>query len=297
MLNKNLLILAASALCGTAYAADDSRWGSNSFSERPRDASSPPMIVEPFGGMPYSAMSTIDSRPGMVVRSIRESAPGYMGNARAGADREGWDEDRTVYRSSAPEATTDFEDNDDVRAGVTAGTGVGGASADTYVATRPNELTSRVPPALEQELALNQLHHLNRVQIGLAKIAESRAKSPRVLNLAHQIRADHEKMEKHVEQIADKHNIDLEGFQLSTYEQYVNDHLEDLEGSEFETTFLGVIGRSHDLNVASLRMIREDSGDPEIVALVEESLPTMHGHKMGSQFKGRAGLEEGDLGE
>ena len=150
---------------------------------------------------------------------------------------------------------------------------------------------------LQLELALNQMHHMNQSEIGLAKMAESKAKTPSVLNFAHQLRAEHEAMEKKVEALAGARNVSLERFELNTYEKVVKNRLNRLTAPDFETAFLRVTDRNHDMAEADLRLIRDDVNDERVTALVDESLPIIHAHKDMSVYKGRAGVEEGDLGE
>ena len=289
MVNKNFLVFTLTALCGTtAFAQGDGLWGSNSFSDKPRHGSSPGGIVQPFSAHPSEAMSTIDSRPGYLSRALRERGPVFGQLSQGGdidVDNEVWSEDRTVYRSAAPERADEMEGGHAAMA----------ASRHSHFTAYGDDISAL--KGLQLELALNHLHHLNQNQISLAKMAESRATTPAVLNLAHQIRADHEKMETKVEELAERRDVRLEGFQLSTYEQVVKNRLESLDGEEFETAFLRVIDRSHDMHAADLEMIRDDVADQELAAIVDEALPSMHAHQTGTNIKARASTEEGDIGE
>lgn len=290
MLNKNLLVFTLTALCGTsAYAGEDGLWGSNSLSDKPRHQSSPNGVVQPFTAHPSEAMSTIDSRPGYLSRAIHDNESSFGQLSQGGdidVDNDIWREDRTVYRSSAPRRHDEMDGRMD---------SVSASPRHSHFTAYGDDLAAL--RGLQLELALNHLHHLNQSQIGLAKMAETRATTPAVLNLAHQIRADHEKMEKKVEELADRRDVRLESFQLSTYEQVVQNRLESLDGEEFETAFLRVIDRSHDMQAADLEMIRDDVNDQELSALVGEALPSMHAHQRGTDVNVRASTEEGDIGE
>jgi len=197
-------------------------------------------------------------------------------NDRSRQSRSEWREDRTGYRSGAP---VDYSDENQAYGGFAYG----------------DDLDSL--KGLQLELALNKMHHMNQAEIALAKMAENKAKTASVLNLAHQIRADHEKMERKVVTIADDRNVDLERFRLSTHEEVVNKRLKSLNAPEFETAFLRVIERNHDMTAADLRLIRDDLNDRQITQLIDESLPMMNSHKEGSLQNGRAMLEDGELGE
>lgn len=287
MMNKKNGLILAATLLGTAALAHGNKhamsWGSNSFSGEPRHASSPMAVVEPFTGFPESSMSTIDDRPGYLSKALTGNyRGGKLATGDIDVDNDVWAEDRTVNRSAAPRP---LRADDHMAYG----------ARHSHFTMYGDDLAAL--KGIQLDLALNHLHHLNQSQIGLAKMAESKAKTPSVLNLAHQIRADHERMEAKVEDLAAKRDVKLESFQLATYELVVKDRLESLAAPEFETAFLRVIDRNHDMAASDLRMIRDDVADEEVVTLVEEELPAIHAHKAASQIKARASTDEGDFGE
>ncbi len=225
-----------------------------------RSPGSPPVVVSPPNGYPGS-MSTMGGN-GLTF----SKQPKHMDHARATHLK-----DATVFRSAAPESeSVDF----------------------VYYGEDP------ALRGLQLAVALNRLHHFNRMEIELAKQAESRAKSPKVLNLAHQMRADHELMEKKVLALAKRRDIHLDGFQLATYERTVKNRMGKLNSPEFETAFLRVIERTHDETANELLLVRNGLNDTEVLALINEELPLMAAHmSLPEQVdKRRAGFEEENLG-
>ncbi len=288
-MKKQVIVLTTLTLfgAGSMAFAHNTNWkdrvGSNSLSDEPRDPDSPAEITMPPNGFPSSAMSTSVSDSGgnafLARTNFDRAEREYQRNAnRRRHARHDWvdknevNSDEMVYRSAAP-----------MRSGA-------------YFASYGEDLPAL--RGLQLEVALNRLHHLNRKEIDMAKMGESRAKTASVLTLAHQIRADHEKLENKVVALAKRRNINLESFQLSTYEQAIRDRLDNLSGAPFESAFLRVMERGHEEASTQLRMVRNDLADTEVRGLINEALPQIAAHKHNaSTNKARASVDEGDLGE
>lgn len=282
-MKTQILTIATLTLFSAGSLAHAHNWkdriGSNSLSDEPRGVDSPELITTPPNGYPGGSMSVgVDSGGNGfayradAARMDRADRNAKMRRGKTARVRHDWVEDETVYRSSAP------------------------ASDNTYFAAYGEDIPAL--RGLQLETAVNRLHHINRKEIDLAKMGESRAKSAHVLNLAHQIRADHEKLENKVTALAKRRNINLESFQLATYEQAVKDRLDNLNGAEFETAFLRVMERGHDEAAAALRTVRNDLSDTEVRGLINEALPQMAAHRTTVlKNKARASVEDGDLGE
>jgi predicted outer membrane protein len=269
--------LSLSLLAGYA-SAHDATWkdrvGSNSLSSAPRGADSPDMIKIPPTGYPDSSMSTTDTGGNGMARRNRfdiynnsdevEYRPTHLRHAK----REWRGEDTTTYAAPVTEH---------------------------YYAIYGEDIPAL--RGLQLETAMNRLHHINREEIEMSKMAETRGKTPAFLNLAHQIRSDHELLEKKVTALAKRRGIRLESYQLATYEKAVRDRLNRLKGTEFETAYLRVNEQNHEEASRSLRLVRNDLTDTELRGLINESLPRMSAERMLPSNKARARAEEGDLGE
>lgn len=274
MSTLSLLFFAAEA---GAHNSGKDRMGSNSLSDEPRAENAPPMVKAPPSGQPEGNMSTYDpSGNGMVKRDRFDR---YSNDEL--------DADATPVRSRSAHPRHDWTSDSP---GVS-------STEEHYFAFYGEDIPAL--RGLQLETALNRLHHINRAEIDMAKMAETQAKSADVLNLAHQIRADHEALENKVVSLANRRNISLKGFQLATYERAVRDRLSKLGGTEFETAFLRVNERGHEEAARALRMVRNDLNDTEARNLINEALPRMMAHMLtpAQQNRARARAEEGDIGE
>lgn len=263
------LSLAFFALEAGASGSFKDRIGSNSLSDEPRDADSPAMIKTPPSGYPSPGMSTTDTGGnGMVHRDHFDIYNFDDGSERHHAHAKNvWKGEETTY---AP------------------------ATANYYAVYGEDIPALR---GLQLETALNRLHHINREEVEMAKMAETRGKSVEFLDFAHQIRADHEALEKKVVALAKSRGISLKSFELATYEKAVRDRLNKLNGTEFETAFLRVNEQSQEESVRSLRLVRNELTDTEARGLINETIPRMTANRMLPSDKARARAEEGDLGE
>jgi predicted outer membrane protein len=249
-----------------ALANDD-----NSLSHTKRGANSPAVVEVPPAGMPDSGVSVTDeSGNGMAKKSRFDEYSDANRRAHHGARHEWVTDDTVTFHSAAPE--------------------------QPYFAFYGEDIPAL--RGLQLETALDRVHHVNQKEIDLAKLAESRAKSENVLNLAHRIRADHEMLDRKVIALADRRGITLERFQLSTWEKAVRDRLGKLSGLEFEHAFLRVDEREHEESTRMLRMVRNDLSDTETRNLINETIPKMTAHmNMPPENKARARVEEGEIGE
>jgi predicted outer membrane protein len=151
---------------------------------------------------------------------------------------------------------------------------------------------------IQSATTLNELQHLNKKQIDLAKLAESTAKSEAVLNMAHRIRADHEMLQKKVEAVAKKLKITLEPYRLAEPEQVIMDRLKSLQGRQFELAYMRVVDRGHRDVERTLSLVRADLVDPQVRGLMYETLPTLTAHtNMYHENRARARVEEEEIGE
>jgi len=289
-----LLIIAADAGANTKWK---DRMGSNSLSNEPRSDNAPSIVQVPPSGAPGIATSTVDpSGNGMARRDhfdiySDESAPSSRHHAANRHMRnDAWTNDTTenfdeVSTNSAAPDESNMRARHEFR------------HDDHYFAYYGEDIPSL--RGLQLETALNRLHHINMKEIDMAKLAESHAKSADVLNLAHQIRADHEALENKVTALAKRRNISLNSFQLATFEKAVRDRLSKLNGTEFEQAFLRVNERGHEEAARSLRMVRNDLSDTETRNLINEALPRMTAHMNipSTENRAKARVEEGDIGE
>jgi predicted outer membrane protein len=155
---------------------------------------------------------------------------------------------------------------------------------------------------LQLENALNRLHHVNQSEIAMAKMAETKATNPQVLNYAHRVRNEHQLLDLKTRALAARRGITLANYQPATYEKALARRLNQIKrGPMFEAAFLRVMNRGNDQMVEELTMVRDDLPDSSAARpLYDQALPIVTAHRdavPSVQDRIRARLEEGDIGE
>lgn len=182
-------------------------------------------------------------------------------------------------------ATAAPESDHSASGGLTAGSAAAGATAGAAAAKAKSESAAApsVQPMATQklmrEVALNQIHHINQKEKALAKLAKDESESTAIKQAAEKMKADQERLEDRIEDVADKQDIDLKGFQPSTFEEAAMDGLDDLEGRDFDMAFVQVLRDDNRVATEQLEMLRTRISDPDIVALIDETLPTVKMHQ------------------
>lgn len=128
---------------------------------------------------------------------------------------------------------------------------------------------------MKREVVLNQLHHVNQKEIAMARLVKTRASDQGLKTAANRIVADHERLENRVKEVARRRNVTLAKFQPNTYEGVTLEKMEDLTGRNFDYAFDQEIRDGHRFTAAELRVLRNRVGDPEITALIDETLPVL----------------------
>ena len=187
----------------------------------------------------------------------------------------------SMQTATAPSDTSSGAEGAAAAGGLAATSAAGGAtaSAEEKAATTPATVQPMATQKLMREVALNQIHHINQKQMALAEIAEDESESSAIKQAAEKMEADHERLEDRIEEVAEKQDVDLKGFQPSTFEEAAIDGLDDLEGRDFDLAFVQTLRDDNRVATEQLEMLRTRISDPEIVALIDEALPTVRMHE------------------
>lgn len=151
------------------------------------------------------------------------------------------------------------------------------------VVSRQSGMAPGAVREMVREVALNQLHHINQKEIAMAKLAEDRAASASVKAAAKRIQQDHQRLEARVEEVAKRRDISLAGFQANTYEGVAKKKLENLSGRDFDFAFVQNMEDGHKVTANQLRVLRTRVADPEVVALIDQTLPKVQQHREHSE--------------
>ena len=153
-------------------------------------------------------------------------------------------------------------------------------------AAAPAAMMAPAPEAvlmMKREVVLNQLHHVNQKEINLAKLAGDRATSSDVKTAAERIQGDHRRLDAEVRDLAKRRGVTLAKFQNSDYEGVAMDKMKALSGRNFDYAYAQEMKDGHRFTAAELRVLRNRVGDPEIISLIDQTLPVITRHEMRSR--------------
>lgn len=166
------------------------------------------------------------------------------------------------------------------QAGATAGTGGSGSAAAQQIGNLP-------VPRDAQEL-LKQLHQGNQKEIKLAQLAQQKAQSKEVKDLAQKILTDHQQADLQVQQLAQQMKVSLgtpkeSGNIHKKYQTLANDYQEALtavQGQPFDQLYATDMVLDHDKDVATLAASKQYlTSSPQVAQLVDQLLPKLDQHR------------------
>jgi putative membrane protein len=115
-----------------------------------------------------------------------------------------------------------------------------------------------------------RLHEENQKEIALGKLAAEKASSDEVRSYANQLVMDHTSADGLVAATAQKMNLHLrDSGRTST----ARSKLSSAAGAEFDREFLQQTSIEHDKLIKALKQEREDAGDDNVEALIDQILP------------------------
>ena len=114
-------------------------------------------------------------------------------------------------------------------------------------------------------------------EVELASMAEQKATSPDVKNLASRLHTDHMKANDELMKIAKQKGWDLPT--TPTAEQKATkDKLEKLSGAEFDKEFTATMVRNHRANIPNFQREADKGADPDVKNFASMVLPTLKEH-------------------
>ena len=149
-------------------------------------------------------------------------------------------------------------------------------------AAQPGQAMSEAklsPAQLNQEMVLNQLHHMNQKEIQLSQMAIEKAQSPQVKNAAQEMLKDHQALETRVQELAKAQQLQLSDFQPATDEKQMMDRFGKLSGRQFDAAFMQNVHFSHKAAMENLKLARSEVRDPQIRSLIDQTIPKVSQHK------------------
>jgi predicted outer membrane protein len=125
--------------------------------------------------------------------------------------------------------------------------------------------------------ALNFIHHVNNLEIQENQEALSRLDGE-AQEYAETVISDHRASERDVLQVATEENVSIFSFQAATYELAAANELRTLTGDEFDSAFLEHQAEEHERALATLQSMRGSVTDPEVLALIDQTIPVFQKH-------------------
>lgn len=133
---------------------------------------------------------------------------------------------------------------------------------------------------------LARLHHVNQMEIELAKVAASQAKSPEVKKYAERLLKDHTKADNKVNDLAKKRGVtlthptpkdDAEKKQMDE-EMATMTRLKGLEGETFDREYVTAMASGHGRVLKMVSDAQSQAKDPEVISILKSVHPVVQQH-------------------
>lgn len=114
-------------------------------------------------------------------------------------------------------------------------------------------------------------------EIELGNLAQQKANSQAVKDLASRLVADHTKASDQLKQIAQKDNVQLPAT-LRPQDQKLRDHLASLSGPEFDRMYTQHMMADHKKDIAEFRKEARSGTNPDTKQFASQTLPVLEEH-------------------
>ncbi|MCR6629719.1 MAG: DUF4142 domain-containing protein [Magnetospirillum sp.] len=170
-----------------------------------------------------------------------------------------------------------------------------GVAPDTRMSAPGKPAPSQ--PNYQDQVFLHQMHQGGSAEVALGRLADSKADSDRIRELARHLVQDHDKVNNRVADLAGKMKTDLPK-ELDRERQAVADRLDRLSGADFDRAWLEAQTQEHQ-KAAQLLVWEIGSGqDADLQAFARETLPIIYQHlEMIAQVAGQATGQVAELRE
>lgn len=146
---------------------------------------------------------------------------------------------------------------------------------------------------MHQSMAVNQLHHYNQKEIELSELASQKATSPEVKLFAQTIVKDHRANDQRLQDVAKRSQIPVQDYSASTYDRASLEQLRKAEAAQFDRLYLALMDLGHEHAIRDLRSTSRRVQDPQIKALLDETLPKIREHhRQARQQLGKGSMEQ-----
>jgi len=115
------------------------------------------------------------------------------------------------------------------------------------------------------------------MEVKLGKLAMEHAANADVRKFGERMVADHGKANQELQRIADKKGYKFPT-DLSKNDQDRFDKLKDLQGADFDATYIKTMVKDHEADVEEFTQASKESKDEDVKAFAARTLPVIHDH-------------------
>jgi putative membrane protein len=130
----------------------------------------------------------------------------------------------------------------------------------------------------------------NSLEVGLGRVAESRAENSEVKSFAERMVEDHNAMNREWSTLALKNGMKL-SLDFGPDGKETIDRLEDLSGTEFDQAYMSEMLRQHEQNLAAFERMASSATSSNVKQLAQNGVPTIREHlSLARQVGSRVGV-------
>jgi putative membrane protein len=130
----------------------------------------------------------------------------------------------------------------------------------------------------------------NFTEVGLGRLAESRAADSAVKEFAERMISDHNAMNQQWAALAQKNDMKIT-VDFSAAGKQSAERLEDLSGAAFDQAYMAEVIRHHEQDLAAFQRMAASAGSPEVRQLANDGVPTIREHlALAQQVGSRVGV-------
>jgi putative membrane protein len=132
-------------------------------------------------------------------------------------------------------------------------------------------------PSTEDQIFVTKAAKDGQAEVELATLAQKKATSEQARSLAGQLRADHERANAELMEIARRKGINVDPSSTPDQQQ-VASKLTNLSGAEFDRAYTDEMVQAHQRAVQLFEDVSHTAGDPDLKAFAAKVLPTLRHH-------------------
>jgi len=147
------------------------------------------------------------------------------------------------------------------------------ANPDTNKTQEQGQMTSNA-----DRDAIKLLHQANQVEMEMGNIARTNAGSMGVKDYGRMLEQDHNKADKQLLNMAKQKQVQLTAAEPKGETKQL-DELRQMKGQAFDKKFLQTMVEDHTKAIDDLQKLMPDVKDPQVKAMMQETLPTLKHHR------------------